>query len=99
MKPKNKKHLTLYKQSMNTGSLPNDCAGFCDCARLNMVSQKLLYKVMWPSDEDQMELHETDYSVAFWASGCKTTDPRRIGGFTPLRQTILLFMAAMAGEL
>lgn len=55
-----------------------------------------------PTDEDSYKYGTN----AYWASGydyIEWDDPElrkdAIGGFTPLRQTIVLFLAAMNGEL
>ncbi|HZI26243.1 MAG TPA: hypothetical protein VFD46_14260 [Chryseolinea sp.] len=88
----NKKYLKLYEEWMVTGKVPG-CNGMCDHFRGDD-----LFQLMNPIDRGNM--------VAWWASGVsedewlKSNNKAKIeGGFTDIRQNIVLFMAAMNGEL
>lgn len=87
-----KKYLTLYYEWMKTGRLPGGC-GLCAefYNALDYDDYQDFIKYIHPQGEDWYAINFAEY----WGSGI--CDPQ-LGKFTPLRQTILLFMAAMNGE-
>jgi hypothetical protein len=52
-----------------------------------------------PTREDFSQLSIEGKAIGFWGSGVSTWDTNKYYSFTPLRQTIVLFMAAMNNEL
>lgn len=95
MKKKKKKYLPLYYEWMKTGRIDNSndegiLGGLCGSS----VRGELL-ALFEPVAGDI-----TAYDGRWWGYEFEHCEPeifRR--GFTPLRQTIVLFLAAMAGEL
>lgn len=90
------KHLDFYMACTKDGILPE--WGLCTCARRGLISERLL-NIMTPSEADMRQLQKERKGTGFWGSGLGQDNFNRINKFTPLRQTIVLFMAAMAGEL
>ena len=91
---KNKKHLAFYNACMKTRSIPRD--GLCCCDAY--ISLKLL-DLFEPTISDCNQLSEQGLSVGYWASGLNSYAWGKYREFTPLRQTIVLFMAAINNEL
>lgn len=61
-----------------------------------------LLELFKPTEEDEDELANEGLSILYWASGVSSNykyDNKRWFEFTPLRQTIVLFMAALNDEL
>lgn len=86
-------HLEFYYKCMESGLIPN--AGLCLCKGID--NQKLL--LFEPPDNHKINSASNCLSSAYWASGLRYDDINRCHKFTPLRQTIVLFMAAMNNEL
>lgn len=85
-----KKYLDFYKKYYGR-NLPY--AGLCSC-----FENDLAIEVFEPTDDDDQELIRDGYSTTWWGAGIKTEDRDYYEvryGFTELRQTIVLFMAAM----
>jgi hypothetical protein len=100
---KNKKHLNFYKRCMKTGYLPEvGVGGLCSCATRKLISVRNLEKFE-PTSNDYTDLEYEGFAVGFWAYGrrCSHSEFSRDAQyqFTPLRQTIVLFMAALNNEL
>lgn len=80
------KHLQFYMDCMSNGVMPEN--GLCRCATTNLIS------------DDDLSLYFKPYdfieNLYFWASGEKN-DKQYV--FTPLRQTIVLLLAAINNEL
>lgn len=98
-----KKHLEFYKQCMEAGRLASHEFGssLCAAADADLIDKQLL-RIMQPTDRDEFELTAEGYSNGWWGSGvpvCSINTEEKWFGFTPLRQTIVLFMAAMNNEL
>jgi hypothetical protein len=90
---KKTKYLDFYKSCMESGRMPED--GLCICFRANES-----LKMFEPTVEDRLaypinRLFLGD-DMGYWGSG--DSDPK-LFEFTPLRQTIVLFLAACSGEL
>lgn len=80
------KHLKFYYESMNDDIMP--FSGLCNCVVQGYLDRETFYL---------MEPENMRGSMAYWASGDKDRSYQHI--FTPLRQTIVLFMAAINNEL
>lgn len=91
-------YLDFYKKCMKDGErLPwwnksDRCNGLCPAFWLYLHEELSVLKFYF----EPPDIQEDDLTI-FWASG----DPEspRWGEFTPLRQTIVLFLAAMNDEL
>lgn len=91
---KKKKYLPLYYEWMRTGNLPQN--GLCNCFGTS------LDETMWlPNDgfEDFNLMFPKKRDDPYWAVGECRNDANRHREFTPLRQTFVLFMAAINDEL
>jgi hypothetical protein len=75
-------------------------SGLCRCAAHNLISYDLLDLFM-PSEQELDELKNMHKSVGWWASDAYIWefDKQKLYGFGPLRQNIILFMAAINNEL
>lgn len=89
------KHLKFYMDCMeNEQIIPY--FGLC----YSIQSEHL--KLFYPTKEDEDKLREEGKSILYWGADIAPHweyDKIRFHGFTALRQTIVLFMAAIAGEL
>jgi hypothetical protein len=92
---------------MEDGFLPSkhngENTGLCGSATTLRIDNELL-KLFEPNKEECEQLVEENTSSSWWGYGIHYHDPaysttQRHHGFTPLRQTIVLFMAAMNNEL
>lgn len=99
--PKNKtgKHLQFYMDCMKRGVMP--CSGLCinteDCG--GPLSEELLHLFI-PTDDELIRLAKKGYSTSYWGSGVITNNYNILyDAFSPLRQTIVLFMACLNNEL
>ncbi len=90
------KYLKFYEDCMVTGFLPRK-AGLC-----REFTHKEL-KLIKPTTKERNILRKENYFSGYWGSGFHFTDypdsSILCGGFTPLRQTIVLLLAAMNNEL
>jgi len=89
--------MEVGKIIMPTHLVPN---GLCDAAIHGIISRDI-FELLRPSDEDLDELRGDNMNFAYWASET-TFDDLKIdyaAQFNPLRQNIILFMAAINGEL
>lgn len=86
--PKKKigQHIQFYRDCMEQTTMPN--VGLCRCGMYGFISDEILNDYFTPE-------HFID-AITFWASGEKG-DHQHV--FTPLRQTIVLFMACLNNEL
>jgi len=94
------KYLEMYKEWAKTGELPRNggyshiiTGGLC-----SLIDKDKLYP-LHPISGDYAKLQCEDCSTAYWASGIPGYSKKDPYKFTPLRQNIVLFLAAMAGEL
>lgn len=98
-----KKHLEFYKTYFTKQRLPD--YGLCTCAKsllFHLDKDKL--DLFRPTEQDIYELRNEGFSSIWWGYGIpygskKYSYQDRYDLFTPLRQTIVLFLAAMNGEL
>jgi hypothetical protein len=92
----NKKALEdLYEYCSIIGQLPY--SGLCyTLLKLGIISFEL--QLFAPSEEEQTALSRQGLDVGFWASGLPRCLPSRLIEFTPLRQTILGLLIAMAED-
>lgn len=90
------KHLDFYKKCIEDKRMPD--FGLCLCATRNLISEKILDRFE-PSHKDMVIIQRQGLSSGYWGSGLSSEDHNRLFTFTPLRQTIVLFMAAINNEL
>lgn len=95
------KHLQFYIDCMATGQLKYPANwvanGLCKSPCIN----EELLALFEPTKEDFEALQAQGLCETWWASGLDTDTQTTIlqSAFSPLRQTIVLFMAAINGEL
>ncbi len=104
MKPKS--FLELHNQLLcNNNTLIYNSFGLGLCNQINPYSgnqldRSKIFKTVSPTQKDFSELWDKGESVFFWAAGGEVIDDKELRmGYTPLRQTIILLMAALKGEL
>lgn len=98
------KHLRFYKDCVKKQKIPT--VGLCGCAHDGLIDISIL-SLLKPEKEDCENLFKErlipfeQAPGSFWASGLSidAEDALRAYSFTPLRQTIVLFMAAINNEL
>jgi hypothetical protein len=109
----NKTHLKFYEKCMKTGIMPK--MGLCTNADTDYKSldEDLLGEIFQPTDKDYANLRRRGRNAAWWGYDKKDIvyssvlsdqeyyeyNTQKKYGFNPLRQNIVLFMAAMNGEL
>lgn len=71
--------------------------GLCPCLEYTKYSSTL--SLFEPSSEEYEELREKDMSTWWWASGLKQNNMHKVRKFTEMRETIVLFILAIHGEL
>ena len=88
------KYLEYYHEAMKTGKLPGK-NGLC--------MDLDLPRTITPTTEDRHQLSNEGFCSAYWGAGLPAElfmqGDRLETEFTPLRQTIVLFLAAMNDEL
>lgn len=90
-----KKLIDLYKDWMRVGTLPDQ--GLC-----NSIPKKYSKNIkMFQPEEDYLEklIDKSVSKYLYWGSGSIKSDKDLKYGFTPLRQTIVLFICAMNNEI
>lgn len=92
---KNKiKIMPLYHQWMVSGKMSH--SGLCQTP---IGKIPILLDLFEPSDKMLESMDWRNLSLGWWASELRMDDPKKHYTFTPLRQTIVLFCAAINGEL
>ncbi len=92
-----KKYLPLYEKWMRAGKLTEDRSALCDKFAYGGYPE---FDLMTPTSEDFHQLKLEGFTCYTWGSGdIRKEDEYQFFTFTPLRQNIVLLMAAMAGEL
>lgn len=93
------KHLDFYEKCVVNMKMPGD--GLCICANDGDISADILTEYFEPTQGERNHLIDQGLSTWYWASGLnRRTNYSDIAyTFTPLRQTIVLFMAAINNEL
>lgn len=106
MKKQQKKYLALYKKWLESGRIGTTGVsrdgtlsynGMCDLFRGDK-----LFELLTPTYRDKHELMEEGQCDVWWGSEMdriKSCSEEGWSSFTPLRQNIVLLMAAMNGEL
>lgn len=92
------KLINNYKKWMETGEIPE--WGLCFSLKDTDYYQSL--KLFKPTTEDFKELRKNKHTTSFWGSEMEASIFNYwqiYYGFTPLRQTIVLFICAMHDEL
>jgi len=85
-------YLDFYYKCMKTGRLPND--GLCNYFGF-FIGDNMTFDLMRPHVS---ELENTG-EMGYWGMDGFKEEERNGYDFTPLRQNVVLFMAAMNGEL
>jgi hypothetical protein len=93
---KSSKHLDFYLKAIKDEQMPY--FGLCLCASNNLINYETFERFI-PTPENEEKLKKEDLNLTYWGSGLSTNDHNRLYAFTPLRQTIVLFMAAINNEL
>ncbi len=98
-KKKTGKHLQFYMDCMKRGVMPN--SGLCiNTVDLGGPLSEELFRLFIPTDDELFALAKKGYSTSYWGLGVITNDYDILyDAFSPLRQTIVLFMAAINNEL
>lgn len=87
---------SLARRRMIDGEM-RSTSGLCDYFEDSKHAD--LFLLMKPTEKDYAELREKGLSTYVWASGKSLGQPGCYYRFNGLRQNIVLFMAAMNGEL
>jgi hypothetical protein len=92
-----KKYLPLYYEWMETGLLPH--SGLCRC--LNVFNDNKLFNLVTPDSQQGYWAywHEFRKTPLYTQDVSREMSMKLQYSFNPLRQNILLFLAAMNGEL
>lgn len=90
------KFLGFYKKYYGK-RLPN--YGLCNCVDKLGKKAERIFEIFEPTTKERAELNKQGYAFVFWGSGLKKCRADRGEAFTPLRQTIILFCAAINNEL
>ncbi len=69
------------------------------CYSLNTRGYNDFLDLVTPSKKESDELYGEGFCNAYWGAGLKREDENLMSAYTPLRQTIVLLICAMAGEL
>lgn len=90
---KKKIYLPIYKELVKKGGMSKEF-GLCgEFVHRGMTAEKrMLNDLFWPPQE-------IDFLISHFHWGSGDFNSPRAGQFTPMRQNILLLMAAIAGEL
>ena len=83
------KYLKFHEKCMKTGKIPN--YGLCNCFPNN---RKL--ELLSPDSDERYDLLYSGFPMVYWG---RDNYNQSIDDYSKLRQTIVLFMAAMNGEL
>lgn len=89
------KHLQFYMDCIKDKALPGLSLCFCTEDE-NLPLDNSLLELFTPTRENEKELFKNGFSMGYWASGSTSNQYYK---FTELRQTIVLFMACLNGEL
>jgi hypothetical protein len=95
--------LGILNHMEKTGNLPGEGNGLCNVIKDNFgpVSVPMtLLSFFQPSTEDRLRLINSGKCPVYWASGShESRSVFTCDKATPLRKTIVAFMAVMAGEI
>jgi len=90
-------YLDFYKERLPSGELPGGYSANGLCC---LIGSEDLYLIS-PTDKDEAELKSKDLCDAWWASELKWSDNADLKGllFNPLRQNLILLLAAYHGQI
>lgn len=91
-----KKLIELHDEWLKSKNLPS--LGLCNSVITGNGNQLLLNRFI-PNDKEFTKLATKGYCTTYWGSGLKLGDDRKYTRYTPLRQTIVLLICAMKGEI
>ncbi len=95
---KKTKYLEFYKECLESGQMPiietnkGPASGLC----ANFKDDHLLSLFEPRSADDHEWLSKNGFTSGWWASLMASDNPARKSTFTPMRQTIVLFMHEMS---
>lgn len=89
------KYLDFYKEHIKTGRIEDGLRN-----HFNNDANYEILDLVTPNEHDMNALAGESLCTTYWASGMHEDIPYNQihWPFTPLRQTLVLFMAALAGE-
>lgn len=95
-------YLDFYNKTMKKGKM--ECLGLCNSLKNITITEVDYLYLFNPITEDKINCIGRGESWVYWAYGEKVSNTkanreRREHDFTPLRQTIVLLIAAMNNEL
>lgn len=86
-------YLEFYEQCMETGKMPKK--GLCKALPKRLKHRGILLIMLSPTGLDETQLLIENAPTVYWGLGNWEYE---YDDFTPLRQTLVLLMAAIAGE-
>lgn len=95
------KYLDFYKKCIRTGRTKDDPTTYTYGGLCSIVIGYDVQMFFSPTAGDLRTLSQEGYDPNYWASGMSPEDCLKDGvefQFTPLRQNIVLFLAAIHGE-
>lgn len=93
-----KQFLEFYFEHMQSGEIP--CVGLCS-SLYPLQPFPYAFNLIEPTIGDEWELEQENLSTVYWGSGLSIDAPiqERRYKFTPLRQNLVLLLAAINEEL
>jgi hypothetical protein len=91
-----KKYMKFYKECVESNRLPNGASGLCESLK---SADSELFSLLTPTQDDSFDLIHEGKSATFWGSYLPRDHPKCTKYFTPLRQNIVLLLAALNNEL
>lgn len=88
-------YLELHKEWMEEGELP--CGGLCNFFSYGPTVLTMPQELI-PTKQERGLLKKEGFCSVYWASGLPDGHEDENTGYTPLRQTLVLLMAALNGE-
>lgn len=86
-------YLEFYEQCMIVGKMPKK--GLCNALPKNLKNTQNIFGIVRPTKQDETELVARKLPCSYWGLEDWKYE---YDDFTPLRQTLVLLMAAIAGE-
>lgn len=97
MKKNKPKYLKYYYKWMKLGELPHGRGLCCEFGwEDDRAAETILDDYLYPTAKDEKALIKIGYDTLHWGSDAPD---KQLGVFTPLRQTLVLLMAALNNEL
>lgn len=95
------KLINLHKKWMETGELPWGKDYWWQGGLCSNIPQKYraTFDMFIPNKSEEDLLNKEKLGITFWASGLEENATNEATSYTPLRQTIVLLICAMHGEI